>query len=146
MNVYLGMPVLYRLRPGQVRAGQNELAALVTRVNARKTRKEADGSETVVVEETVDLVAFVPDSEPLRQHRVMALSEKVTGHCWLPTDAPLGAPGIPDGRIVAELADAHAKIKTLSDQIVELAGIVTAPSAEAAAPAPAKPPAAAPKQ
>ena len=80
MQPYVGQIVLYRLRPGQVRAGQSELAAIVTRVHARLDGEDAP---------CVDLRVFVPDSvDPLVQPRVMALSENVRGHCWRPTDAP----------------------------------------------------------
>ncbi len=80
MQPYVGQIVLYRLRPGQVRAGQSELAAIVTRVHPR-----LDGE----TRPCVDLRVFVPDSlDPLVQQRVMALSDAVRGHCWRPTDAP----------------------------------------------------------
>lgn len=39
MTPYIGMPVLYHLRPGQVRAGQSELAAVITRVNSPRPMK-----------------------------------------------------------------------------------------------------------
>jgi hypothetical protein len=78
MQPHVGQIVLYRLRPGQVRAGQSELAAIVTRVHPRL---EADE------EPCVDLRVFVPDSlDPLVLLRVMAQSDAVRGHCWRPTD------------------------------------------------------------
>ena len=83
MQPYVGQIVLYRLRPGQVRAGISEIAAIVTRVHAR-----LDGE----AKPCVDLRVFVPDSlDPLVQQRVMALSDTVQGHCWRPTDAPVAA-------------------------------------------------------
>jgi len=80
MQPHVGQIVLYRLRPGQVRAGISELAAIVTRVHPL-----LDGEE----KPCVDLRVFVPDSlDPLVQQRVMAQSDVVRGHCWRPTDAP----------------------------------------------------------
>lgn len=83
MQPYVGQIVLYRLRPGQVRAGISELAAIVTRVHS-----QAPGE----AEPCVDLRVFVPDSvDPLVLPRVMAQSDTVRGHCWRPTDAPAAA-------------------------------------------------------
>jgi len=83
MQPYVGQIVLYRLRPGQVRAGISELAAIVTRVHPRR-----DGE----AKPCVDLRVFVPDSlDPLVQQRVMAQSDTTGGHCWRPTDAPAAA-------------------------------------------------------
>jgi hypothetical protein len=80
MQPYVGQIVLYRLRPGQVRAGVSELAAIVTRVHSL-----AEGEERPCV----DLRVFVPDSvDPLVQPRVMAQSDAVRSHCWRPTGAP----------------------------------------------------------
>jgi len=80
MQPYVGQIVLYRLRPGQVRAGISELAAIVTRVHP-----PSDGE----AKPCVDLRVFVPDSlDPLVLGRVMAQSDAVRGHCWRPTDAP----------------------------------------------------------
>ena len=80
MQPYVGQIVLYRLRPGQVRAGVSELAAIVTRVHPRAHDGEKDPC--------VDLRVFVPDSlDPLVQPRVMAMTDAVRGHCWRPTDA-----------------------------------------------------------
>jgi len=80
MQPYVGQIVLYRLRPGQVRAGVSELAAIVTRVHPLAAGE---------AKPCVDLRVFVPDSlDPLVQPRVMAQSEAVCSHCWRPTDAP----------------------------------------------------------
>ena|SRR5258708_7300066 len=95
MQPYIGQIVLYRLRPGQVRAGQSELAAIVTRVHAR-----LDGEALPCV----DLRVFVPDSlDPLVQQRVMALADAVRGHCWRPTDAPDLTPDEPKNEIKNEI-------------------------------------------
>ena len=81
MQPYVGQIVLYRLRPGQVRAAISKLAAIVTRVHPQAPCEEKP---------CVDLRGFVPDSlDPLVQPRVMALSDAVRGHCWRTTDAPL---------------------------------------------------------
>ena len=91
---YIGQIVLYRLRPGQVRAGQSELAAIVTRVHTR-----LDGEALPCV----DLRVLVPDSlDPLVQQRVMALADAVRGHCWRPTDAP-GVGEQPQNEIKSEI-------------------------------------------
>jgi hypothetical protein len=91
MQPYVGQIVLYRLRPGQVRAGQSELAAIVTRVHTRPDGEDAP---------CVDLRVFVPDSvDPLVQPRVMALSAAVRGHGWRPTDAPGAANDEPKNEI-----------------------------------------------
>lgn len=70
MQPYLAMPVLYRLRPGQTRMGQQDLAAIVTRVHK-------DGA--------VDLIAFPPQTnitDALHLDRVAPMSDTITGHCW----------------------------------------------------------------
>lgn len=59
--------VLYVFRPGQVRAGQAEVAAIVTKVNA---------------DDTLELITFPTMSEMVHQSRVPAMSEVITGHCW----------------------------------------------------------------
>lgn len=68
MPPHIGQIVLYRYRPGQVRAGQLDDAALVTRVHA-------DGS--------VNLDVFA-DGLPDRLHynNVPPMSDAVQSHCW----------------------------------------------------------------
>lgn len=66
--LYPGKMVLYTWRPGQVRAGQTESAAMILRVNR-------DG--------TVNLRVFAdgtPDALDLRN--VPAMSETIQTHCW----------------------------------------------------------------
>lgn len=70
----LGHPVLYRFRPGQVRAGQQDAAALVTRVNA-------DGSLDLAV-----FPALGPNSEFLTVNKVRRMSQEVTSNCWHPLE------------------------------------------------------------
>ena len=66
----IGLPCLYRWRPGQVRAGQDDAAALITRVNS-------DGS--------VDLTVFQPGTpDTLVLNRVGRMSQEVQSHCWHP--------------------------------------------------------------
>jgi hypothetical protein len=111
MNLYLGMPVLYRLRPGQARMGQQDLAAIVTRVNP-------DGR--------IDLIAFPPRTaiaDALVVENVAQMTQDVTGHCW-------HVPG-------RDLAD---DVATLSAQVVDLGNMLdelTAP-AKSSAKKPAK--------
>lgn len=64
---YAGMMVQYRWRPGQVRAGQQDAAAMITRV-------KHDGK--------VDLTIYPPSAEHIHQQDVMAMSQEVTSHCW----------------------------------------------------------------
>lgn len=118
MQPYVGQIVLYCLRPGQVHAGQSELAAIVTRV-----RRLLDG-ETVPC---VDLRIWRPDMvDPLVQQNVMAQSAAVRGHCWQPTEALAGRVTVNmDAR---EKAEIRGDIAKLSDQVVELAAIVTEPA------------------
>lgn len=68
MTPHIGLIVLYRYRPGQVRAGQLDDAAIVTRVHA-------DGS--------VNLDVFA-DGLPDRLHfnNVPPMSDAVQSHCW----------------------------------------------------------------
>lgn len=68
MKPYPGLMVLYRWRPGQVRAGETDAAAVVTKVYP---------------DETVDLTIFVPSMGPeIHQNRVMHMSKEVPCHCW----------------------------------------------------------------
>jgi hypothetical protein len=68
MKPYLSQSVLYRVRPGQVRAGQSELAAIVTKVYP-------DGS--------ADLRVFVSDvADPLVLPRVPPMTQDQQSNCW----------------------------------------------------------------
>lgn len=72
MKPYVGQIVLYRWRPGQVRAGQAESAGMVTKINP-------DGTLNLTVH---------PDAtpDPLFLKSVAAASQEVTSHCWSPTE------------------------------------------------------------
>lgn len=83
MALFPGKMVIYRWRSGQVRAGQTESAALVTRVNA-------DG--------TVNLKVFPDDPNgDLWFKAVPPASDKIQSHCWLltPDDNDRKAPEKP---------------------------------------------------
>lgn len=88
MQPYPGLMVLYRPRPGQIRAGQVDLAAMVT---------------AVYPGDRCDLNIYPPMSEPYQQPKVPALSEEFTSHVWVmppaqevDTDAPVRrGPGRP---------------------------------------------------
>lgn len=68
MENLLGRTVHYRQRPGQVRAGQQDLAAKITKV-------WPDGSASLRI--------YVPDSpDVLLQPKVQRMSQEVTTHCW----------------------------------------------------------------
>lgn len=70
MKLYPGLAVLYRLRPGQTRMGQQDLAAIVTRVAAN---------------DRLDLIAFPPKTgivDALMLENVAPMSQEITGHCW----------------------------------------------------------------
>lgn len=76
MKPYVGMPCLYRLRPGQARMGQQEIAAIVTRALP-------DGR--------VDLLALPPQTniaDALHIYGVGPATQEITSHCWLPHDDP----------------------------------------------------------
>lgn len=79
----IGQSVLYVWRPGQIRAGEVESAAIVTRVNA-------DGS--------LNLRVF-PDGTPdvLQFQRVVPMSEAIHGHCWREAAPPAGVVAVPVG-------------------------------------------------
>lgn len=162
MQPYVGQIVLYVTRPGQAHAGQNELAAIVTRVlpsravsterpqefkRLIKERKPGeDGNmkevtrevteirmvpDTSIAPPSVDLRIFIPDrADPLIQQSVMAASDRVTGHCWKPVNG--------FGRVEVHLdetekAQMRADIAKLSEQVVELAELITAPAPKKAA-------------
>lgn len=67
-RVFPGKLVLYRWRVGQVRAGQLDAGAMVTRIHA-------DG--------TLDLTVHpAMDRDPLYVDRVAQMSDAVLSHCW----------------------------------------------------------------
>ncbi len=80
MKLYQGKTVLYRWRPGQVRGGSQDAAALVLRV--RSPGGVPDG--------TLDLIVWpAGDRDPLFLDNVAAMSDRVTNHCWhLPAEDP----------------------------------------------------------
>jgi hypothetical protein len=115
MKLYPGMPVLYRLRPGQTRMGQQDLAAIVTRHAG----------------DTVDLIAFPPRTaitDALVLENVQRLSQETGGHCWHPA---------PDER-ADEITDLKARVVELEEMIDGLtAPKPSAPKPPAAAKKPA---------
>lgn len=70
MRVFCGKMVLYRWRPGQVRAQQAESAAMITKINA-------DGTVNLKV---------VPDAapDPIFLRNIAQNSNEVQSNCWLP--------------------------------------------------------------
>jgi len=148
MQPYLGQLVTYRLRPGQVRAGQTDLAAIVVRIHPERIVRverpeifkrivkvrgddgkpvEREVREMRMVPDTgkappsADLVIFPPDGEPLRYTNVAEKSEAVTGHCWFVQE---GASAADLPALLQRLTKAEADIAVLSSQIVRLAGMV----------------------
>jgi hypothetical protein len=83
--------VLYRCRPGQVRAGQLDLAAMVTKINS-------DG--------TLELTVYPALSEPCFQSKVPALSDGFTGHCWHPRSEP---------EVVLDIGKAQAQARAAAE-------------------------------
>lgn len=96
MIPYVGMSVNYRCRPGQIRVGQQDLAALVTRLRP-------NGS--------VDLRVYVPDSvDVLIYPGILPMSQDLQYHCW---HVPPGSPDVLLARIEqleADLVEAHNRI------------------------------------
>ncbi len=73
----LGKTVLYRCRPGQVRMGARDMAAIVT-------REQADGC--------LDLMIFPPKThigDALHYENVAPMTDVYTGHCWHPVEEPV---------------------------------------------------------
>ncbi len=97
---HIGKIVLFRYRPGQVRAGQIDDAAIVTRVHA-------DGSANL------DVFA---DGLPDRLHfnNVPPMSDAVQSHCWRSLDvAPSQEiPGDELLKLVMELSDRVAVLES----------------------------------
>jgi hypothetical protein len=99
MKPYIGMMVLYRCRPGQVRAGQQDLAALVTKVRQ-------DGS--------VDLRIYTPDMvDVLNQQAIREMSQDLQWHCWHVADGSPDALRARIEQLEADLVEAHNRIDGL---------------------------------
>lgn len=101
---YIGMPVLYVLRPGQIRAGQGTLAAMITAVNAGHANRE----------ESVDLVIYIPRTETQHMPNVQRGTEKVTSHCWVPIVHPFEA------ALREEIAVLTEQVATLAEAVQAL--------------------------
>lgn len=100
--VRTGSHVLYRFRPGQVRAGQTEAAALVTRVN---------------IDGTANLTVFAdgtPDCLYLRS--VPKASQEITSHCWTMAESD----NVDIAQLQADLLEAHERIDTLEAEVKAL--------------------------
>jgi hypothetical protein len=103
MPLYPGKPVLYRFRPGQVRMGQIEGAAMITRVYP-------DG--------TVDLTVYPPNNpEPLFQTRVAKMAREDDFHCWRLNEDDERMAELE--RRVAELEEALANLSSLSHDDID---------------------------
>lgn len=90
---YVGLMALYRARPGQVRAGQQDLAAIVTRVNG-------DG--------TVAMRIYASDAaDVLLQDRVPPMSQETPSHYW----------HLPDDVLAAEID--RKRVSELETQLLE---------------------------
>lgn len=115
--VALNDRVIYRCRPGQIRGGQSDLAAVVTRVN-RGTDGNPDG--------TVELLVLPSDGEPIRQNKVPERAEGLPGNYWAWPDATIVAGA--QSRMQTDMKIAHLE-KEVADlrQMVE---DLTAPSAK----------------
>lgn len=94
-NLHPGIWVLYVFRSGQVRAGQSECAAMITKLNGDGTANlkiEADGT-----------------ADPIYQKSVPPRSQEVTGHCWyVPATESADLTSLRE-----ELAEAHRRIDAL---------------------------------
>lgn len=103
MPLYPGKPVLYRFRPGQVRMGQTEAAAMITRVYP-------DG--------TCDLTVHPPNNpEPLFQNKVPKMAREEDFHCWRLNDDDVRMMELE--RRVAELEADLASLSSLSHEDVD---------------------------
>jgi len=90
----IGMQCLYRQRPGQIRQGQQDLPATITRVNS-------DG--------TVTLRIVIPDSvDVIIEPKIKPLSQELSYHCWLVPDYMMGG------------GNGSERIESLQREIAEL--------------------------
>ena len=103
--VAYGHMVLYRFRPGQVRAGQPDAPALVTRVNP-------DGTANLTV---------YPDGtpDPLFLRAVPRLSQDVASHCWEMAKSDDASEQV--SQLQRDLVDAHTRIDALDADVKALA-------------------------
>lgn len=94
MSLYPGKMVIYRLRPGAVRAGQTEAGAMIKRLYP-------DGSAELVIYPAMD-------RDPLFQDRVPQMAKGIEFHCWRLND---------DDGLVARI---YERIDALQARIEEL--------------------------
>lgn len=109
MSVFIGKIVLYRYRPGQIRAGQIDDPGVVTRVNG-------DGS--------LDLRVFPHGlSDTILLARVPPMSDSVTGHCWHDCEGEQSAvPSKPRGRRAASESTVAAEQAEFPQQNLNVGG------------------------